>query len=57
MARRDVEITLAVDNWEISWGAMSQGWEFWGAEHAHGLCVPFPLFYFPVYLKSEKWKL
>ena len=46
MAWRGVEITLAVDNWDIVCGAMSWGWAGWGAERAHGICAPFPLFFF-----------
>ena len=44
MARRGVELTLAVDKWDMVWGAMSWGWAGWGAERAHGICAPFHLF-------------
>ena len=43
MARRDVELTLAGDTWEVGCGAMYMVWEGWGAGRAHGLCAPFPL--------------
>ena len=42
-----VELTLAVDNWEMGWGAMSLRWAGWGVERTNGLCAPFPLFCCP----------
>ena len=44
ISRRSVDLTLALDKWEMVWGAMSWGWAGWGAERAHGICAPFPLF-------------
>ena len=46
MARHGVELTLALDKWEMVWGATSWGCAGWGAERAHGICAPFPLFFF-----------
>ena len=42
-----VELTLAVDNWDMGWEAMSLGWAGWGAYRARGICTPFPLLYCP----------
>ena len=47
MARGGVELTLAVDKWEMEWGGVSLGWVGWGAEHACGIFSPFPLLFFP----------
>ena len=47
MAQRSVELTLAVDKWDMGWGDMSLGWAGWGAEHAHGLCLLLPFFCCP----------
>ena len=40
---RGVEVKIAVDKWDMGWGAMSLGWAGWGSEHAHWLCAPLPL--------------
>ena len=42
-----MELNLAVDQCDIVWGTISWGWAGWGAERAHGICAPFPLFCFP----------
>ena len=52
MAQCTVELDLAVDKWEMGWGAMSQGWASWGAECSNGLCVPLHLFWCPDYLQN-----
>ena len=53
MVRRDVEITLVVDKWEMGWGDMPLGWAGWGAERAHGLFTPLPLFSCPQKVITE----
>ena len=47
IVRRGVELTLAVDKWDMGWVAMSLGWASWGAESAHSICATFPLFCCP----------
>ena len=42
-----MELTLAVDKYSMGCVAMSLGWPVWVAELFHGLCVPFPLVFFP----------
>ena len=54
MAQCGVEFTLAVDKWEMGRVEMSMGWEGWGAERAHGIYAPLPLFCCP---GCEKWEM
>ena len=35
--QRGMELNLAVDKWEMGWGAMCLGREGWGEEHTHGI--------------------
>ena len=53
MARRNVKLNLAVDKWEMGWGAMPLGWAGWGEEIAHGIYEPFPLLCCPDRKKRE----
>ena len=58
MARRGMKLTLEVDKWEMGWDAMYLRWAYWGAEHAHGLCALFPLFYCPQKVRNgncDRW--
>ena len=45
---RGMELNLAVDNWEMGWGAIYLGWTGWGADLSHGICMNLPLFCCPV---------
>ena len=48
-----VDLSLAVDKWEMGWGTMYLGWADWGAERTHGICAPLPLFCFPACLRKD----
>ena len=56
MVRRGVNLTMAVDKWDMGWGEMSLWWEGWVAESAHGICAHFPLLCCPTRKKLRNGK-
>ena len=60
VAHRDTEwsdarvaLTLEGNKWKVGERAIPRWWAGWGSEHAHGICITFPLFCCPTYKKFD----
>ena len=53
MAQHVVELSLAVDKWDMEWGKMYMGWSCWGVESSNGLCDIHPLLCCPFHENRE----